>query len=339
MTATVKTRPEAETVSMSQIRPSKTNPRKHFDHVELAEMAESVKVYGILQPILIRPQGDEYELVAGERRYRAASLAGLRDIPAKVRDLDDLETLEVQVIENDHRADLNAIEKAYGYRAILDMGRKVEELAAKIGRKTPTVYGFLKLLELPEEAKKAIEAGELHVQTAIVIARIPNLQHRVEATKEVLKDRLSLKQTMKLVRNRYMLSLKRAPFDRRELNLLPMVPSCDTCPKQIGNNRIEFPEGRGDVCTDPACYQAKCNAAAAKGQPAEEEIPLAEVLPDDGPAAAEPTPPASRPQDPFKEAETLVKRLRKLHEKHPSRVPLDLILDQYGQVLLATGAK
>ena len=266
---------ERETILISLIDPSPLNPRKTFDEVKLQELAESAKAHGILQPILVRPRlhtvnrgptkghHERFELVDGERRWRAAQLAGLTEIPAIVRELSDKEVLEIALVTCEQRADVPELEKARGYKKLIDEhGYTADTLAAKIGRSPATIYGLLKLLQLPKAAAQALEAGELPANTALLFARIPNEKLRAQAYKEICGGREipSLREAKERIQSRFMIELKQAPFDQKTSTLLISAGACTQCPKQVGNNRTEFPEGRADVCTDPACYQKKVEA-------------------------------------------------------------------------------
>src|SRR5689334_19780351 len=165
-------------IALAAITASKTNPRKRFDQAALDELADSIKRHDVLQPILLRPNGgpDTYELVAGERRFRAAKAAGLVDIPATVRVLSDAEVLEIQVVENLQRSDLHELEEAEGYEQLLKCSHPngerytVDEIAAKVGKSRSYVFARLKLCALCPEARKAFYAGELDASRALLIA-------------------------------------------------------------------------------------------------------------------------------------------------------------------------
>ncbi|MBY0527333.1 MAG: ParB/RepB/Spo0J family partition protein [Gemmataceae bacterium] len=265
-------------VPLDKIKPSGTNPRKRFEDETLAELASSIAEKGVLQPILCRWVGDlgskpkdvTFELVAGERRWRAAKLAGLTEIPVMTCELTDREALEVQVIENEQREDVTALEKADGYAALVDQHQvTVEDLAARVGKSVSTIRDLLKLRVLPEKARKAVAEGELSVSTAGLIARIPNDKLRQEAAKEALgKDywgvRPSYRQVKETIQQRFMIELKQAPFPVKDAELVPSAGACTTCLKRSGNNRAEYPDGRADTCTDPPCYHAKVKAHQAR---------------------------------------------------------------------------
>jgi ParB/RepB/Spo0J family partition protein len=268
-------------IPVAHIESSPMNPRKHFDEAQLQELAASVKANGVVQAVVVRPKyaptpsfweeperfpAMHYELVAGERRWRAAQLAGLDTIPATVRDLTDAQVLEIQVVENEQRADLSPLEKARGYQALLAMPEFKEEgvklLAQKVGKSAATIYGLIKLLELPDNAKKAVESGKLAMSTAQLIARVPNEKARKElaadATREGWDGSLpSYRGIKQRIQNTLMIELKQAPFSQSDETLSPAAGTCDACPKRTGNNRTDYPEGRADVCTDPSCYRGK----------------------------------------------------------------------------------
>lgn len=282
---------QARVVSLSirlvRIETSPTNPRKHFDETKLAELAASIKSKGVLQPILVRPtyrlhnsnsrdlmrpdlywQGPanwptmQFELVAGERRFRAADRAGLTEIPAIVRDLTDLQVLEIQVVENEQREDVTPLEKADGYAALVyDHGLTVEDLATRVGKSPATIYGLLKIRGLPDTARKAVDAGDLSVSTAQLIARIPGRDTRDEAVTYALEPDYSgslpsYREMQRYVERHCMIELKQAPFDRKAADLTS-AGACTDCPKLTGNNPTEYPDSRADICTDPACYRDK----------------------------------------------------------------------------------
>jgi len=266
---------------LQKLIPSPTNPRKHFDEDGLAELAESMRSVGVAVPLLVRPappsllraeklplDAEAYEIVDGERRYRAAKLAELRTLECKIRALSDLQVIEIQLISTLQRAGLKPLEEAAGYRRLLDdHGFTVEDVARKVGKAKTYVYGVLKLAELPKEAKKAMEEGRLPKATAELIARIPNGDLRAKAAAEVLAgdydskpDPMPFRSAKEWISQQYMVELKSAPFNRKDAELLPEAGPCSACPKLTGNNRELYPDGRADVCTDPGCYQRKLAA-------------------------------------------------------------------------------
>ncbi|MCI0685577.1 MAG: ParB/RepB/Spo0J family partition protein [Gemmataceae bacterium] len=313
--------PAAALLSIGRIRPSGTNPRQHIDPDGLAKLADTIKSVGILQPIVVRPKAGKYDLVAGERRLRAAELAGLKRIPATVRRIDDAAALEIQVIENDQREDLTPFEKAAGYKAFMDAaGLSPKELAARIGRSVPSIYDALKLLSLEPALRTAMEQANVPGTVATLVARIPDPKTRAEACGAIINEGcpLGVRDAKKLISDRFMIELKHAPFDPGDAKLIDGVSACTTCPKRTGNCPDAYPGSRADVCTDPSCYAAKCRAH----ETAQSTQPTA--------AAA-----AAESRGGGLDAETLVRRLRLLHRNHHARVKLDMILDNYGEVLLS----
>ncbi|MDZ4689926.1 ParB/RepB/Spo0J family partition protein [Terricaulis sp.] len=151
-------------------------PRKHFDEADLSELASSIKTHGVLQPILVRPIADgRFEIVAGERRWRAAQRAGLHTIPAVIRELNEVEVLEIAIVENVQRADLNPIEEAQGFQALIDrFGRTQEEIADAVGKSRPHIANMLRLLKLPEDLQEMVRDGRLSSGHARAILTSPD---------------------------------------------------------------------------------------------------------------------------------------------------------------------
>lgn len=259
-------------LKLDSIQISKTNPRRTFNEEKLKELADSIRRKGLISPVVVRPangtlNGDgAYELIVGERRYRASLLAELSTIPAIVRQMTDQEVLETQILENLQRDDLLPHEEAQGYKALVDkFGYTIDDLAQKLSKSKSYVYGTLKLCDLPEAAMKAISEGVLAKSTAQLIARIPNAELRKKAAEEILNRRygsepLSFRQAKDQIESQFMIELKGAPFPQGDKELVPGAGSCDICPKKCGNNRDLYPDARADVCSDPACYQAKVEA-------------------------------------------------------------------------------
>jgi ParB family chromosome partitioning protein len=151
-------------------------PRKHFDETELNELASSIKTHGVLQPILVRPIADgKFEIVAGERRWRAAQRAGLHFIPAVVRDLDEVEVVEIAIVENVQRTDLNPLEEAQGFQALIDrFGRTQQEIADAVGKSRPHIANMLRLLALPDDLQDMVRDGRLSAGHARAILTAPD---------------------------------------------------------------------------------------------------------------------------------------------------------------------
>lgn len=268
---------QSQAVAIAEIHPSPTNPRKTFPEAEQAEMIESVRRHGVMQPILVRPwpssyalpaEGTKYELIAGERRYRAAKAAGLTYISATVRELDDHETLELQIVENLHRKDLNELEEAEGYELMTKRyGYSAEQLAAKIDKSKAYIYARLKLTAAGEAARAAFRDGKLDASRLLLIARIPGAKLQEEAVLELTgwTQLANYRAAAEHVQRRYMLKLAEAPFPRGDADLVPSAGKCHPCPKRTGSNPELYPDVKSaDICTDPDCYASKRSAHFAR---------------------------------------------------------------------------
>ncbi|MDX8388221.1 MAG: ParB/RepB/Spo0J family partition protein [Ghiorsea sp.] len=158
---------QATLIPIAKIKPNQFQPRTHFDQNELSTLTESIRRDGVLMPILIRPQGDGFELIAGERRWRASQLAKLKDIPAVVRDVDDLQALELAIVENEQRDDLTAVESARAYRRLMDeFNYTQQQVAESIGVSRVQVSNLIRLLQLPESIQMMIEERKLNMGNA-----------------------------------------------------------------------------------------------------------------------------------------------------------------------------
>lgn len=198
-------------LAVTAIRPNAFQPRVDFDEAELDELAASIAEVGILQPVLVRRVDvGRYELVAGERRWRAAQRAGLTHVPALVRDVSDREALEEAVVENLHRADLNALEEAAAYRQLLDeFGLSQEEVARRVGKTRPAVANTLRLLQLPPVVQRLVRSGALGAGHARALLALPDARIQLELAERVVADELSVRQVEEAVR-----ALLRAADDR-----------------------------------------------------------------------------------------------------------------------------
>lgn len=186
---------------IAAITPNTFQPRTAFDDAALEDLAASVAAHGVLQPIMVRTVGrGRYELIAGERRFRAAERAGLTRIPAIVRDISDEESLVVALIENIQREDLNAIEAARGYRQLLDQFHLTQtELARQIGKAQPTIANALSLLRLPPEVQDSITVGHITQEHGKFLLSLNDPAHILATWREVIANRLNVRQTQKLV--------------------------------------------------------------------------------------------------------------------------------------------
>jgi ParB family chromosome partitioning protein len=205
------TRSGIQLIAVASIEPHPGQPRRMFNEEALAELAESIKARGVIQPIVVRPHDGRFQIVAGERRWRAAQRARLHEIPAIVRDFDDTETLEVALIENIQRQDLNAIEEAQGYRRLVeDYGHTQEALGKLVHKSRSHVANLLRLLDLPEAVQNLVGTGQLSMGHARALIPADDPEALAE---EVVKRGLSVRETEKLVRGGRPSQLRLGPME------------------------------------------------------------------------------------------------------------------------------
>lgn len=312
VTATLPT-PETDMrmVDLHLIEESLTNPRRTFNQQKLAELAETIKQRGVVQPVLLRPlpgtrmadtfgfrrQGAPlpvYELVSGARRLRASHMAGAKTIPAMIRALTDREAREIQHIENIQREDVDKLEEAESFRSLLDdFGMTADAIGDKIGQSRSYVYAALKILDLCQVGRQALRDGKLDFSKALQVARIPSESQQLKAIKDLTETdyegepRIGARRAAAYIREHYMLALDKAPFSRTDAGLLPGAGACTDCPKRTGANPELFADVKSaDVCTDAPCYHKKEEAhahqlaeqARAKGQTVIESKESAELV-------------------------------------------------------------
>lgn len=260
-------------IPIAQLTPSVTRAqierRAHFDDAALRELAASIASVGILQPLVVRPRAeDEYEIVAGERRFLAAQIAQLEAVPANVVNLTDEQLIEAQLVENLQREGLHELAEAEGYEALLQSHAfTVDDLAAKFGKSRAYIYGRMKLLALCPEARAAFYDGKLTASTALLIARIPTPHVQLEALRVLTEGDdgpMTYREARDVIERRFMLRLLHAPWDLDDRKLVPSAGSCNACPKRTGNQPDLFGDVAYDMCTDSACYGAKREAAQAR---------------------------------------------------------------------------
>jgi len=199
--------PGLRTLPIEELSPSPDQPRKHFDETALSELAESIKANGIIQPIVVTPAsasvGTRYLIVAGERRWRAAQRAGLHDVPVVIRQTEEAERLELALVENIQRADLDPIEEARAFAQLIDVrGYTQDALAERVGKDRSTISNALRLLRLPEKVQAMVHAGQLSMGHARALLGLSEDRAMIEVAKEVVADGLSVRATEKAVRKR-----------------------------------------------------------------------------------------------------------------------------------------
>lgn len=187
---------------LDDILPNRFQPRIKFNEDSIIELSESIKEHGVIQPIVVRPVGDKYEIIAGERRYKASCMAGLEKIPALITDLNDKDSAEVALIENVQRKDLTPIEEAISYKKILDMGYLTQEkLAEKLGKKQSTVANKLRLLNLDEDVQEAILEDKISERHARSILKLQNPADQKKVLKKIIDERLTVRKTDEVINN------------------------------------------------------------------------------------------------------------------------------------------
>jgi ParB family transcriptional regulator, chromosome partitioning protein len=189
-------------IPIASIRPNKFQPRRHFDEAALGELADSIREVGLLQPVLVRADGEgNYELIAGERRWRAARRAGLQMIPALVRTSDDSSALEQALVENLHRDDLNALEEAAAYQQLIeDFDLTHERVAARVGRSRTAVTNMLRLLQLPPGIQRLLREGKIEAGHARALLGTPDRAFQEQLARRTVDDGLSVREVEEAVR-------------------------------------------------------------------------------------------------------------------------------------------
>ncbi len=257
---------------------SSTNPRKNFDPEDLNSLADSIKVQGVLQPIIVRkgtdPEGFAgYEIVAGERRVRSSRLAGLTHIPARVADLTDVEVLEIQIIENLQRKNVDPLEEAAAFKFLKDNIKNfdVEEIARRVGKTNVYVYQRIKLLDLCEHGQELLKKNTITLGHAMHLCKCPNVEAQEKVIKFMLKTEWNNPEVIigvespnavkNFIKRNFHLDLSIVPWDKSDAKLCPEAGSCKLCPKRTGYNMNLFDDiEETDSCLDAECYHKKSDA-------------------------------------------------------------------------------
>lgn len=189
-------------LDLNEIVPNRDQPRKTFDEASIEELAQSIKQHGVLQPLLVRPiPSGGYQLVAGERRWRACRIAGLTKVPVVIKELTDTETMEIAIIENLQREDLNPIEEAEGLQALIDKcGYTQEEVATSVGKSRPAIANSLRLLRLPPEVREMTKNGEISAGHARALLAFDNDAMMLEAAKNIVSNKMTVRDVERLAK-------------------------------------------------------------------------------------------------------------------------------------------
>ncbi len=267
-------------IAIDQIHESTTNPRQTFEQNKLDELAESIRQHGLIQPITVRPNASGYEIVAGARRFRAAQLAELFSVPARIVELNEAAAMEWQLVENSQRVDVHPYEEAQGFQRLLDLpGYDVTALVEKSGKSASHIYARLSLLQLIPTVAEAFVQERITASHANLIARLPR-EHQAEAfencwRKDWQDDEAHLlpaKHLSAWIQTNLYLNLVDAPFDREDSTLLPEAGACVTCSRRSGFNTSLFADVQGDQCLDAPCFQAKVSAHIEREMAARPEL-------------------------------------------------------------------
>ena len=191
-----------DTLAINDIIPNKEQPRKTFDEAALQELSDSIAQHGVLQPLLVRPlTTGGYQLVAGERRWRASRLAGLKEVPVIIKELSDTEAMEIAIIENLQREDLNPIEEAEGLQALIDKcGYTQEEVATSVGKSRPAITNALRLLRLPEDVRQMTKGGDISAGHARALLAFDNEAMMCECAKQIVEKKLTVRDVEKMAK-------------------------------------------------------------------------------------------------------------------------------------------
>ena len=191
-------------LKISEIEPNRSQPRKDFDEYSLSDLAQSISQHGLLQPLLVRPLPiGGYQIVAGERRYRACRMAGLTEVPVTIRELSDTETMELALIENLQREDLSPIEEALGYKALIDEhGFSQEEVATSVGKSRPAIANSLRILKLPDSVLEYVKQDKISAGHARALLMLDNEKDMLELAELIYKKDLSVRQAEKLAKKK-----------------------------------------------------------------------------------------------------------------------------------------
>lgn len=189
-------------IPVDRIVPNKYQPRSHFEPESLKDLAQSIKSNGVIQPIVVRKTGAQYQIIAGERRWRAAQLIGLKTVPAVVRDVSEYRMVEMALIENIQRQDLNPLEEASAYVSLIeDFELTQEELAQRVGKDRSSIANYIRLLKLPMEVKEKIQRQELTMGHARALTSMEKSKEQIELADRIIREQLNVRQTEAMIRN------------------------------------------------------------------------------------------------------------------------------------------
>ena len=231
-------------IPLQQIQANPQQPRKFFDEQKIEELAQSIRENGLLQPILVTRRGDKYEIVSGERRYRAALKAGILEMPAVIRDTDAKEVLELAIVENIQREDLDAIEEAAAYQELVDQfGYTQEKIAQKVGKDRATIANRMRLLKLPLKIRQALQTGGITEGHARTLLSVPEIEKQLYFLDSILKEGWSVRELETRIQSKRMLLIHGK--HRKTTNLAPaLVSILDDLRRRLGTQVRLVPSGK-----------------------------------------------------------------------------------------------
>ncbi len=225
-------------VKLLDIEPNREQPRKQFDEEALAELSDSIAQHGVLQPLLVRPMPDGgYQLVAGERRWRASRMAGLTEVPVVIRDLTDAQVAELALVENLQRENLNPLEEANGYKELSDkFGYTQEKISEIVGKSRPSIANALRLLNLPEDVQEMVSSGNLSMGHARAILSLPDDKMKTDLAKLVIANDLSVRETERIARN----MVKEAPKSKKAKKRNPYYDEAELALSEVLGRKVKI---------------------------------------------------------------------------------------------------
>ena len=237
-------------MKITEVEPNREQPRKNFDKEALEELAESIKIHGLIQPIIVQKKEDYYEIIAGERRWRAAKIAGLKELPVVIKEYTPQEVMEIALIENIQRKDLNPIEEAIAYKSLVDeYNLKQDEIAKKMSKSRAAIANSMRLLKLAEDVQEMIINQELSMGHARALLAIEHEELQIDTAKTVIEKGLSVRETEKLVKNILkpkQIRMKIPPMDKAVYDQIQdrlkevMGTKVSINPKKNGKGKIEI---------------------------------------------------------------------------------------------------
>lgn len=225
------------------VEPNKDQPRKEFDKEKLDELADSISKHGVIQPIIVTKKGNTYQIVAGERRWRASKQAGLKKIPAIVRDYDEIKVMEVALIENLQREDLNPVEEALGYKSLMDnFSLTQDKISERVGKSRSAVANSLRLLNLPEKVLKMLEKGAISTGHAKVILSVANKNEQVQIAELVVEKQMTVRETESFIKNK---SKSKKPASKMSAEVKMAIKDMENSFSKYFGTKVKIKETNG----------------------------------------------------------------------------------------------